>query len=256
MTGANVDYNVINQWLPGDDVAITPTMAVDANVPSFTDPVTGEVQTDTSSGNVYIAWSGTIVPPAGNPLGVNFNPSPILMTVSSDGGQTFSPPAAINNTAYGPTTERDATPQIVISQGRVPNESGQGGDAGIPGGQVLWVGTITDRIKIELMANTISPGQSFQSNSSNIGLINIGTTTSFTQTVSVPAGQIPNLDALNLTLAITAPDDSKFGAKLIAPGGESITLFVNQPTGITTRRPHWRQYWRQQRIRGRNDLHR
>ena len=66
-------------------------MAVDDNVPSFTDPTTGEVQTDLSSGNIYIAWSGTIVPPAAaTRLGVFFNPSPILMTVSSDGGQTFS----------------------------------------------------------------------------------------------------------------------------------------------------------------------
>ena len=122
----------------------------------------------------------------------------------------------------------------MISQGRVPNESGQGGDAGIPGGQVTvgWVNYGPNQN--QLMANTIAPGQSFQFNSPNIGFINIGTTTSFTQTVSVPAGQIPNLDALNLTLAITAPDDSKLGAKLIAPGGESITLFVNQPTGITT----------------------
>ena len=211
MSGGKVNYNLINQWLPSSDFAITPTMAVDSNVPSFTDPTTGDVQTDISSGNIYIAWSGTIIPPAGNPLGANFNPSPILMVVSSDQGQTFSAPEAINNSAYGPTTERDATPQIVISQGRVPSESGQGGDAGIAGGQVTvgWLNYGPNQN--QLMANSISPGQTFQFNSSNLGLINFGTTTSFTQTVSVPAGQIPNLDALNLTLAITAPDDSKLG---------------------------------------------
>jgi hypothetical protein len=81
-SGASVDYNVIDQWLPSSDFAINPTMSIDDNVPSFTDPTTGEVQTDLSSGNIYIAWSGTIVPPAGNPQGVYFNTSPILLTVS------------------------------------------------------------------------------------------------------------------------------------------------------------------------------
>ena len=41
-----------------------PTMNVDDNVPSFTDPTTGEVQTDLNSGNVYIAWNGYVVQPA------------------------------------------------------------------------------------------------------------------------------------------------------------------------------------------------
>ena len=57
------DYNLIYQWLPNDDQAILPTMNVDANVPSFTDPTTGEVQTDLNSGNVYIAWNGFVVQP-------------------------------------------------------------------------------------------------------------------------------------------------------------------------------------------------
>ena len=43
-------YNIVDQWLPTGDLAIAPTMAVDDNVPSFTDPTTGEVQTDLSSG--------------------------------------------------------------------------------------------------------------------------------------------------------------------------------------------------------------
>ncbi len=37
--GASTQFNIINQWLPGDDAAVAPTMAVDDNVPSFTDPV-------------------------------------------------------------------------------------------------------------------------------------------------------------------------------------------------------------------------
>ena len=42
--------------------------------------------------------------------------------------------AIVNTVAYDNnglgTQERDATPQIVISQGRLPDESGEAGDAG------------------------------------------------------------------------------------------------------------------------------
>ena len=57
-TGA--DFNIIYQWLPAGDQAFEPTMAVDDNVASFTDPTTGDVQTDVSTGNVYIAWAGGV----------------------------------------------------------------------------------------------------------------------------------------------------------------------------------------------------
>jgi subtilisin-like proprotein convertase family protein len=232
--GGSIDYNLIDQWLPAGDFALNPTMAVDDNVPSFTDPTTGEVQTDLSSGNIYIAWSGQIVPPAGNPQGVFFNPSPIVLTVSSDSGQSFSALNAVNNSAYGPTTERDATPQIAISQGRLPDESGEGGDAGIPGGEVTvgWVNYGPNQNA--LMTNKISPGRNFQFNSPDSGSINIGTTTSFTQTVSVPTGQIPNLDDLSVTLAITDSNLATLGVRIIAPGGESIMLFTNQTVGGVT----------------------
>jgi len=135
-------YRILYQWLPPDDFAIDPTVQVDSNFPSFVDPTTGDLQTDPNSGNVYVAWGGVVNPQAGNPLGAGFNPNPIFLTASSDGGKTFTPVGLANTTAalapyyYGPTAERDAVPQIVVSQGRLPNESGQQGDAGVPGGQV------------------------------------------------------------------------------------------------------------------------
>src|SRR5208282_1013772 len=111
------------------------TIQVDSNLPSFVDPTTGDLQTDPNSGNVYVSWAGVVVPPAGNPLGAAFNPNPIFVAASSDGGKTFTPVGLTNSSAYGPTVERDATPQIVVSQGRLPNESGLQGDSGVPGGQ-------------------------------------------------------------------------------------------------------------------------
>ena len=60
-SGGSAAYNIIYQWLPPDDQAYQPTMAVDDNIASFTDPTTGQVQTDISSGNVYVAWAtGTV----------------------------------------------------------------------------------------------------------------------------------------------------------------------------------------------------
>ena len=44
--GGSAAYNIIYQWLPAGDLAFEPTMAVDNNIASFTDPTTGEVQTD------------------------------------------------------------------------------------------------------------------------------------------------------------------------------------------------------------------
>ena len=86
-----------------------------------------------------------------------YNNSPILLSVSSDGGQTFSAPAVVNTVGYDNnglgTAERDATPQIIISQGRLPDESGQQGDAGIPGGQVTVGWNDYGANQNQLMAN-------------------------------------------------------------------------------------------------------
>ena len=136
-------------------------MAVDDNIASFTDPTTGEVQTDISAGNVYVAWAtGTVAPasttsPFRSPF---FNPN-----VDRDGHfdgwragfQRSSELNSITSWLYGPTTERDAVPAITISQGRLPDESGQQGDAGVPGGQVTVGWSDTAANEHQLMVNSI-----------------------------------------------------------------------------------------------------
>jgi len=231
-------YRILYQWLPPDDFAIDPTVQVDSNFPSFVDPTTGDLQTDPNSGNVYVAWGGVVNPQAGNPLGAGFNPNPIFLTASSDGGKTFTPVGLANTTAalapyyYGPTAERDAVPQIVVSQGRLPNESGQQGDAGVPGGQVTVAWDDFGVNQNQIMVNTISAGHSYQFNSpSPAGIINFGAITRFSQTISIPANDLNNLDTLSLTVAATDTNLAMLGMILVAPNGDSYTLFAPQSIG-------------------------
>jgi len=225
--GGSAAYNIIYQWLPADDLAFDPTMAVDNNIASFTDPTTGEVQTDISSGNVYVAWATGTIAPATNPLGTLFNPNSIVMVTSTDGGVNFSAPVGINTSRYGPTTERDAVPAITISQGRLPNESGQAGDTGITGGQVTVGWTDIAPNEHQLLVNSIPSGRDFRFNGTT-GFINFGTTTDFTSSVQVPLNQISSLDSLTLTVDVRDANDATLGIKLIAPDGEYIYLFTNQ----------------------------
>ena len=89
--GGSAAYNIIYQWLPPGDQAFQPTMAVDSNIASFTDPTTGQVQTDIAAGNVYVAWAtATVAPASPSPPSPFFNPNTIVMVTSTDGGQDFS----------------------------------------------------------------------------------------------------------------------------------------------------------------------
>ena len=240
--GAAAEYNILYQWLPGDDAAVAPTMAVDDNVASFTDPVTGEVQSDPSSGNIYVAYSATIIQPQATvpfiPAAL-YNTAPILLTVSSDGGQTFRRSATVNTVGYDNdgfgTAERDATPQIIISQGRLPDESGEQGDAGVPGGQVTVGWNDYGANQNQLMANSISPGQAYQFSDTTGGIIGAGTktgptATDFSQTITLTANQIENLDSLNVNLGITDASDATLSVILFSPAtvvnGQTIHPYI------------------------------
>jgi subtilisin-like proprotein convertase family protein len=141
---------------PNDvDVALNPTIAVDtglpANVPdpdhpgqfvSFVDPIANpdgshNTQTDPFSGNVYVAWETNNAHPGGAPtVQTNFNPNTIKVVTSSDGGQDWSTQVFTNNSGLGPNAgpfasnfnvnpanfnERDADPQLSVSQGTISN---------------------------------------------------------------------------------------------------------------------------------------
>ena len=115
------------QWV-GNDPALNPTIAVDNNLPSFTDPTTGKVFTDQfvspatlKSKGVYVAWNGNLGnKPADVSSNNDYNANPILAAVSTDDGATFSNPTAVSSGAYvvaGGIGLRGAGPQIAFSPG-------------------------------------------------------------------------------------------------------------------------------------------
>jgi subtilisin-like proprotein convertase family protein len=115
------------------DEAVTPTLAVDTNVASFTDPTTGVTQTDPFSGNIYAVWAEVDSNVYDGPG--TFNPNTIRMAASADQGQHFTAPAYVDDSSNANIGEshqssaRYAAPQVTISQG----------NGTVPGGQVTIV---------------------------------------------------------------------------------------------------------------------
>jgi subtilisin-like proprotein convertase family protein len=121
ISGTNQNVPVY-QWA-GADYAYTPTMAVDTNQASFTDPRSGDTQGDPYSGNIYVAWATDDTAPTG--ATGTYNPDRAVMAVATPGSVSgaisFSPPMTVNtaNQYQGNTGGKAATPQIVISQGDI-----------------------------------------------------------------------------------------------------------------------------------------
>ena len=134
---ALISDQVIYQWV--QDPVYRPMLAVDSNVASQADGDVGAYsQSDPYVNNVYVAWStnNNITDPANsNPK----NPNVIKVVASSDGGSTFSTPITVNSTGNG-GNDRDASPQLVISQGRAADPNDPSHSVAVPGGQVsvIW----------------------------------------------------------------------------------------------------------------------
>jgi subtilisin-like proprotein convertase family protein len=244
--GGDADLKVIYQWdsSGANDTAIDATMSVDDNLSTIPTGVTS--QADAYAGDIYVSWMSvdrnTAVPLA------NFNPNRIKLEVSSDGGNNFSPltVADINDSTFtddgNVMSEHDTTPAVTVSQGRLPAESGQAGDAGIPGGQVTvgWDNFANGN----LMANTVSPGRDYsfgvQYNGFQ-GSIPFGTylTGGTPYALPVSISNTADLNSLEVTVNIVDSNDATLGLYLEAPSGDLYELVVNQtidtsPTTSTT----------------------
>jgi len=108
-----ITNKVLYEWV--QDAALNPVLAVDSNLPTFTDPDTQAVQTDAFSGNVYVAWSTNNVAPTNFN---NFNPNVVKVIASSDGGATFTTQTFANDgfsfASFNNGSKRLATPQMVV----------------------------------------------------------------------------------------------------------------------------------------------
>lgn len=126
---ADLDGNALNgitpktvyQWVDADE-AYNPTVAIDTNLGTFTDPTTGDtqtdelaqLQTDVNSTRVFVAWNTNNIQPANSAI----NPNVIRAAVSDDGALNFGPNNLINNTGNDPAFVGLAQPKIVFTQGR------------------------------------------------------------------------------------------------------------------------------------------
>jgi subtilisin-like proprotein convertase family protein len=235
------------------DEALTPTLAVDSNPASYTDPATGQVQTDQYSGNVYAVWASvdSNTYDAGIP---NFNKNTIRMAASSNQGVTFTPPAYVDDSSnanghnngvvtnppsqYPPhdSSARYSAPQVTVSE----EEFTSGGGVKVPGGQVTIVyddyGTVAPLDQILAQTNT-QGGTSNQFAFTYNPMVATGTipNNSFVGNVVVPL-QVSlsssfTLQDLAVSLSVEFPSMANFAAVLVPPA--AVQSVINQRTGQT-----------------------
>ncbi|MDR3638959.1 MAG: proprotein convertase P-domain-containing protein [Isosphaeraceae bacterium] len=245
-TGNQQSYNVVYEWsnaLNTTDTVARPTMAVDDNQPTFQDPTTKAIQTDPYSGNVYVSWAEDSAPYT---KPVNFNPYTVRLATSADGGQTFTSATILNDNNYfgGTGQQQVSSPQIAVSQGRLPDPAAYGAsDPGVPGGLVtvvyddfnslatqnpsldqIWTNSITGSGSANLFVGTSGVIQKAIVGSP----ADIPQTTSFTDNVTITSPTF-SLSDLSVSMTLTDPNgNSELSAVLIAPNGTRITLFLNQ----------------------------
>ena len=252
-----VSNNQVYGW-DGEDSAASPTIAVDTNVPSFTDiNASGQTvtQRDPFAGNVYIAWSQTDTPFT-NPPGT-FQPNTIKMTASSDDGTTFTHEAYVDNTSnanFGGSHNsgvgaRYAQPRIAISQGGTTSAG-----VDVSGGQVSIIyddygtgSTGNGNAVVAAQPYDIIDGQTNfeggtasvwngQSNTPITLAIKGSASTDTPQTTVLPVNvnitdpKFTTLQALDVSLELVYPNLQELSAVLMPPTGSNlqpITLFTN-----------------------------
>lgn len=236
---------IVRQYVT--DAVFNPTLTIDDNLPTFTDPDTGYVQTDPYAGNIWIGWSTNDNTPTGDafvPSGQVWNPNSIQVVTSSDGGQTFSGATQVNNQSRwtGPTgVFAMATPKIVVGQGRsVP--AGQAAANAGGGATVIWdnfgrynaTASNTDTVPDLIQANAVSGSYAYTIAGGTGPIANAtGTaapfgeqTTDFTIPVSF-ATSFASLAKLTVNMTLQQENMAWLRAELIAPDGRSVLLFSN-----------------------------
>src|SRR5207302_1972062 len=123
-----VNHKILYQYNFADP-AVNPIVAVDTNLPSFTDPETGAVQNDPFSGEIYVAWgTNNLLSTTDGGWFYSANPNVVIIMASADGGNQFTNAITVNDATNPDRTAPQngisivagtpsGSPQIVISQG-------------------------------------------------------------------------------------------------------------------------------------------
>jgi len=229
---------IIRQYA-GQDPITNPTLTVDDNPASFTDPTTGAIQRDPYSGNVWVAWSTIETRPSGiydfTTGGAVWNPNSAQVTVSSDGGQTFSTATRLNTNVdrwTGPTgTYAMATPKIAVGPGKPGGAAG--GNATVVWDNFGLAGVDFDGIQ----SNSLSGGGVAARGQGQGGFLNQATdpgggapyipaSTAFTTNVSLDP-RFVSISNISVTITLQQTDMSPLMAVLTAPNGQQVLLFRN-----------------------------
>jgi subtilisin-like proprotein convertase family protein len=231
LSGFNGDntLNPIYRWQAAD-AAISPTLAVDNNVASFTQGTS--TQTDAFAGHVYVAWETVDTAPKGVTV---FNPNSIKLMASGDGGQNFTYQAYLDSPFN--SGSRFDSPRIAISQGA----------PGVVGGQVTIV--YEDSIPnnnvapffddILTKADKTGGTDAHFDTARNVTIINAvkdgvaSGVDAFTPTVipipvNIGAGSgFTSLQNLTVTISLQFAALNDTSATLTAPDGTTVTLWNN-----------------------------
>jgi subtilisin-like proprotein convertase family protein len=252
---------ILYQWT-GVDPAENPVIAVDNNVPTYTDPTTGKTITDTMdsaaglSKGVYVAWNGDSSATPDDITATSFDNSPILAVVSANDGKagTWSNPSPVNNEGYFEgSTSLAGAPQISFSPGSsgapgslifvwpqiVPNDGGElttlQTDASQPNNgvaaDVIPQAYTAEKTFGQGAAGNI-PDAIDNPNSPPTYIPGVKTVT-FAVTAAnsgLPTSGTPafSLQDLSIGLSVVDPNLNELSIQLTAPNGKSVFLLNNQ----------------------------
>jgi subtilisin-like proprotein convertase family protein len=257
-TGAIQD-NVLSRYFAGEQ-HLNPVVAVDNNVPSFSDTApdgTTKTQTDTMVGKaVYVAFNVfSPTPQSPGEGGGTFNPNTIKVIASADGGATFTSQQFVNQAAASPTGHPDpnysvltpagiakdhyALPQILFTQasadGRVKggqlvfafNDFGANTvvtDTSQPDGGVLARPAATAAVFTRTFDRNTGTIRDALSNSSGTGDPNIPVTTTFTQTLTNIDPGFTTVGDLDVALSSYLPHTNEISITLSAVDAQGRSL--------------------------------
>lgn len=233
---------VIYQWR-GNDQAFNPTVGVNSNLATFTDPTTGETQTDPTAATqtsedtvkVWVAWNTNDVAPNG--ASASFINNKIRIVVSEDGAETFSPSFLVNdNNHNGPDNASYSNPKIVFTQGRV-NQATSGGQMVLSYNNNDTTTTSNPSIRTDVTTYTAvtAPITAEAHATTSLGITDASdATTAHTRfdtdyKIFVPAGTgITDLSRMSLRLALYHNNLSQLQIQLISPDGTRTLNLVNR----------------------------